>query len=348
MEPMRDEEHRASGGGARRAGAAMAVAVLALAMPVAVAQQPPIPSEPIYRDRAPGGWDSQTRRDNRPVLTPQQQRCMQLERELANDWMRGQQGQSQLPQIEQEIAQWDRVYQQSQAQAERSGCYENVFIFGRALVRTPRCLQLHERVEDARRQLARLQQQREATARGGSRYRQDELIRELARYGCGPEYQQEARRRDGGLFGGWFTGQPQFEQPRRESPTSRIVPFATYRTMCVRTCDGYYFPISFSTLPNNFPNDAAQCQARCAAPAELYVYRNPGEEPEQMVSVDGRPYNSLENAWRHRKEFVKGCSCNQAEYDPEEIAKSSQKADAGGTAGDGGATATTGSTATTR
>ena len=29
-------------------------------------------------------------------------------------------------------------------------------------------------------------------------------------------------------------------------------PGDTYRTVCVRLCDGYYFPISFSTLPSHF------------------------------------------------------------------------------------------------
>ena len=35
----------------------------------------------------------------------------------------------------------------------------------------------------------------------------------------------------------------------------------TYRTMCVRLCDGYYFPISFSTTSERFPEDAQNCTA---------------------------------------------------------------------------------------
>ena len=48
------------------------------------------------------------------------------------------------------------------------------------------------------------------------------------------------------------------------------------------------------------------CQASCAAPAELYVYRNPGQEIEQAVSLNGSAYMDLPVALRFRKEYVNG------------------------------------------
>ena len=88
--------------------------------------------------------------------------------------------------------------------------------------------------------------------------------------------------------------------------------------------------MSFSTLPRSFSQDISNCQSQCAAPAELYVYRNPGEEAEQMVSSDGgQAYNDHPNAWRYRKEYVKGCSCKAIEYDPGEIAAANEKKEAG-------------------
>ena len=125
----------------------------------------------------------------------------------------------------------------------------------------------------------------------------------------------------------WFGGED-FFRPRENLQTSRNVPYATYRTLCVRLCDGYYFPISYSTLPSRFSQDAGKCQSRCAAPAELFVYRNPGEEPEQMVSLQGKGYNELPVAWRYRKEYVKGCSCKTAEYSPNEIQTEKKESDA--------------------
>ncbi|MBD1546620.1 DUF2865 domain-containing protein [Roseibium aggregatum] len=84
----------------------------------------------------------------------------------------------------------------------------------------------------------------------------------------------------------------------------------TYRTMCVRTCDGYYFPVSFATGRDQFVNDAARCSEICpAAETELFVYRNPGETQENMTSLTGIAYGDLENANRFKTEYVSGCSC---------------------------------------
>ena len=86
----------------------------------------------------------------------------------------------------------------------------------------------------------------------------------------------------------------------------------------MRLCDGYYFPVSFSTLPNHFQRDSDVCQSQCAAPAELFYHQNPGGAVEQMVSVQSQqPYIGLKSAWRYRKEFVQGCSCKAAEYQPQ-------------------------------
>ena len=259
-------------------------------------------------------------------LSEQERYCLQLEQKLANDWVRAGQGQTELPRIDQDIRKYDGIYHASQAAAERTDCYQSAFIFGRSLRRTPRCLRMHDRIEDARRQLARLQDERKLITRGhNSRTHENDLIDALARNGCGDQYRREARRRQG--FFSWFSSDRDNYQPGRGLETSRIVPFATYRTLCVRLCDGYYFPISFSTLPSRFSKDANKCQSRCAAPAELFVYRNPGEEPEQMVSLQGTAYNGIESAWRYRKEYIKGCSCKIAEYSQEEIQKTNAKAE---------------------
>lgn len=84
----------------------------------------------------------------------------------------------------------------------------------------------------------------------------------------------------------------------------------TYRTLCVRACDGYYFPISFSTVAGQFASDEQACRARCpAADVALYIHRNPGEEADQMVSLSGQPYTALPAAFRYRKEYDPSCGC---------------------------------------
>jgi hypothetical protein len=93
-------------------------------------------------------------------------------------------------------------------------------------------------------------------------------------------------------------------------------------------CDGFFYPVSYATYGARLAQDATQCQSTCAAPAELYVYRNPGQDIEQAVSLNGSAYMDLPVALRFRKEYVKGCSCKQAEYNPTEIETASKRAEA--------------------
>ena len=134
-------------------------------------------------------------------------------------------------------------------------------------------------------------------------------------------------RRGGGLFD-FFGGGREEEEQLPQTPIYRSIdPNGRYRSVCVRLCDGFFYPIHYSTYGSLLGQDAQQCQSNCAAPAELYVYRNPGQEIEQAVSLNGSAYMDLPVALRFRKEYVKGCSCKQAEYNPTEIEASNKKAE---------------------
>lgn len=263
----------------------------------------------------------------------QQIRCMQLQQELASA-QGGGAGRDALPGIEKQIQDATRVFQGTKAAMEDAGCYESFFIFGRGLVRSPKCLSMNDRVEAARRQVDQLQDQRDAIlGGGGNRSRQADLQDALARNGCGRQAPQQARRDSGGGgFFNWFGGgggghDEQSAQP--EAPVYRSIdPNGRYRAVCVRTCDGFFFPITYSTYANQLAQDATMCQANCAAPSELYVYRNPGQEIDQAISLNGTAYKDLPNAFKYRKEYVKGCSCKESEYNPTEIEAASQKAEA--------------------
>lgn len=83
-----------------------------------------------------------------------------------------------------------------------------------------------------------------------------------------------------------------------------------YRTLCVRACDGYYFPVSFRTTKYGFGRDEVICRSMCpAAETALYVHLNPGESAEDMISLEGAAYRKQENAFVFRSKFVDGCSC---------------------------------------
>jgi hypothetical protein len=81
------------------------------------------------------------------------------------------------------------------------------------------------------------------------------------------------------------------------------------RTICVRTCDGYFFPISFSTSRQNAGRDAAICRAMYAADgqAELYMHvtnRNIGD----AQSLSGRRYGDQPYAFLFRQAFFSTCA----------------------------------------
>ena len=88
----------------------------------------------------------------------------------------------------------------------------------------------------------------------------------------------------------------------------------TRRTVCVRTCDGFYWPISFSTTDDYVAQDAIRCHEMCpGTEVALFSYRNPGEEPEDMISLSGTPYRSMPYAFRFREEVDMSCSCRTRE-----------------------------------
>ena len=88
----------------------------------------------------------------------------------------------------------------------------------------------------------------------------------------------------------------------------------TYRTVCARTCDGYYWPVSFSTVKDNIYSDAGVCESQAAVGAvSLYYYANQGGSPEDMVDINGQRYADSENAFKYRREYDAACNIKQTE-----------------------------------
>ena len=83
----------------------------------------------------------------------------------------------------------------------------------------------------------------------------------------------------------------------------------TVRTLCVRACDGYYFPISFSTSKKYLEADEAACQRLCPAGDAAIYFHSRRAGPETMVSIDGSPYTDLPNAFRYRTVLDRSCTC---------------------------------------
>jgi hypothetical protein len=197
------------------------------------------------------------------------------------------------------------------AQSRRMGC-ENTGFFSLFSSPPPQCGPLTGQVRQARGSLEQMQNQLEHL-HGGNTQRaaaRRGVLLQLSDNSCGPQYRQASLQQQGGfleqLFGGRSGGTfaPGYEQQPQMS--------GNFRTICVRTCDGYYFPVSFSAPANRFAEDERLCQRMCpAAQVSLYTYRNPGEDVQQAVSLDGRAYTELPTAFRYRQEFNAACSCRK-------------------------------------
>src|SRR5260370_30474419 len=195
----------------------------------------------------------------------------------------------------------DRLTQQSQ----RLGC-QGAGFFALFSGQSPQCVPLNNQIQQVRSNLnyyltdtQRLQGnsgEQEGQRRG--------VLVALGQNDCGPQYRQFANAGPGGFFETLFGVNP--------GPSSSAgMPLAgTYRTLCVRTCDGYYFPISYSTVPGKFAEDEALCRRLCpATEVALYSHRNPGEEATRAVSLSGRSHSELPAAFSYRKIFNPACSC---------------------------------------
>ncbi|PZU83348.1 MAG: hypothetical protein DI528_17275 [Shinella sp.] len=95
--------------------------------------------------------------------------------------------------------------------------------------------------------------------------------------------------------------------------------YGNLRTLCVRTCDGGFFPISSNTSPMNFRRDADTCQQMCpGVETELYYHSMISGESADMVSAQtGRPYRELPTAFSYLNRPTgekSACECNLGAY----------------------------------
>ena len=207
-------------------------------------------------------------------------------------------------------AELDRLTQQ----AKRIGCESSGF-FSLFNQNSAQCGPVNNQIQRMRGNLDQittsLEQLRSGGLGGADRENQRRsVLTALAQNNCGPQY--AAALRDQGptsFLGGLFGNNNATPVPGGDFSTAS----GTYRTVCVRTCDGAYFPVSFATVPARFPDDEKTCKALCpATEANLYAYRNPGEDMNQAVSTTGQPYTALPTAFKFRASFDPACSCKAA------------------------------------
>ena len=196
------------------------------------------------------------------------------------------------------------------SQAKRMGCDSSGF-FSLFSGQSAQCGPVNNQIQQMRANLEQITTSLERLRGGFGADRENQrrsILLALAQSNCGPQY-ANAVRGPGNFLDNLF-GNTNNPMP----PGADLGPQSgTFRTVCVRTCDGAYFPISFATVPARFPDDERTCKALCpAAEATLFTYRNPGEDINQAVSINGQPYASSPNAFRYRQEFNPSCACKAA------------------------------------
>jgi hypothetical protein len=251
-----------------------------------------------------------------PAPTPQTQSanpvCARLEGQLASintgnpaDNARA----AQIKQAEDAVAKQQADLDRAVTDGHKQGC-EGTGFFSLFSSLSPQCGPVTQRIQQMRGNLDRMMSDLEAMKSGNSG--QDDqrraVLGQLAQNNCGAQYTAAANAAGGprGFFDALFGG------GNVVNPSGDGAPAGTFHTVCVRTCDGYYFPISYSTTPSRFPDDQRACQRECpAAEATLYAFRNPGEGMEQAMSINGQPYTALPNAFAYRKQYSAACSCRR-------------------------------------
>jgi hypothetical protein len=84
------------------------------------------------------------------------------------------------------------------------------------------------------------------------------------------------------------------------------------RAYCVRTCDGFFFPMGPSTSGDARQAQQESCNAMCpGAEVALYSVSRQGSI-EDAVNARGQTYSALRTAFRFRQELERTCSCQGA------------------------------------
>ena len=295
--------------------AVVIAAAVSAALPAYGQQLPPPP------DQAPAGQPPQA--SPPPEKSPV---CTRLEGQLtafdrgSNDPARAEQ----IRKYEEAAANQQNELNRQQAQAQRLNCEANAFFVLFSGGQNPQCGPLNSKISQMRGNLDRINADLERL-RGDAGQEQREgqrrsILVALAQNNCGAQYRAAVasappqQQRSSNLFEALFGPGPGSILAPSPGEGGFMGGSGAYRTVCVRTCDGFFYPISFSTNASRFGEDEKACQKSCpAAEVMLFSHRNPGEDINQAVSTaGGQLYTSLPNAFKYRQAWDNNCSCRRA------------------------------------
>jgi hypothetical protein len=106
------------------------------------------------------------------------------------------------------------------------------------------------------------------------------------------------------------SGEPRNDLPA-QGDNGGVHPHGGSYAVCVRTCDGSFFPVSYSGAGSRADSLEEVCRALCPN-ADMALYSFPfGGTIEEAVSPSGEPYVNLPNAGKFEKAYDASCSCRR-------------------------------------
>jgi hypothetical protein len=103
------------------------------------------------------------------------------------------------------------------------------------------------------------------------------------------------------------------DQPRQSAPSGDkgVQAHSGSYAVCVRTCDGSFFPVSYSGAGSRADSLEDVCRALCPN-ADVALYSFPfGGTVDEAASPTGEPYANLPNAGKFEKAYDPNCSCRR-------------------------------------
>lgn len=232
--------------------------------------------------------------------------CQRLEAQLQSV-DRG--GGEQVRRYEEAAARQSRELERVTDQARRMGCESSGF-FSLFSNQSAQCGPVNGQIQQMRANLDQITVSLERLRGGGNMERDSQrrsVLAALAQNNCGPQYANARPTESGGFLDNLFGGNNNNSLP----PVDTGVAPGSFKTVCVRTCDGFYFPISFATTPGRFADDEKTCKNLCPASEATLFTRGANDDMSRAVSINGQPYSALPNAFKYRQSFNPQCTCKQ-------------------------------------
>jgi hypothetical protein len=263
--------------------------------------------------------------------TAASRRCRQLQAELAGVDNGGRASPGQIRKYDSAIARQGEEMAKARSRAQRAGC--GFSLFGGNIAA---CAALNASLDRMNRNLDTLRSQRARLAKGGSRRDRARIMASLDAHDCRDTRTAEKRtshRKDANT--GFLDQSAKddelppdtAEEPAETGYLSPLIdlsvekaprPQGEFRTLCVRTCDGYFFPMSNAASVRDFERDQKNCESSCpGTQMQVFYTRGFDDDPAAMISsADGKPYSELPTAYRYKKPEEPGapaCGCSAAQ-----------------------------------